>query len=62
MRARWVWEEQMAHNRTPMRSVERDDTFWVGTPEHVAQEMIQRKALGFNAFIAELAARFVDRA
>jgi alkanesulfonate monooxygenase SsuD/methylene tetrahydromethanopterin reductase-like flavin-dependent oxidoreductase (luciferase family) len=56
--ARRVWEAQMANNRTPMSEVLDDDTFWVGTPEQVAQEMIQRKALGFDTFIAELAAPF----
>ncbi len=58
--ARRLWEAQMAHNRTPMADVENDDTFWVGTPEQVAQEMIDRKALGFGTFIAELAAPFDD--
>jgi alkanesulfonate monooxygenase SsuD/methylene tetrahydromethanopterin reductase-like flavin-dependent oxidoreductase (luciferase family) len=58
--ARRVWEAQMAHNRTPMADVEDDDTFWVGTPEQVAQAMIDRKALGFDTFIAELAAPFDD--
>jgi alkanesulfonate monooxygenase SsuD/methylene tetrahydromethanopterin reductase-like flavin-dependent oxidoreductase (luciferase family) len=58
--ARRVWEVQMAHNRTPMADVLDDDTFWVGTPEQVATEMVSRKALGFHAFIAELAAPFDD--
>ncbi len=58
--ARRLWEAQMAHNKTPMADVESDDTFWVGTPEQVAQEMIERKALGFGTFIAELAAPFDD--
>ncbi len=58
--ARQLWESQMAHNRTPMADVENDATFWVGTPEQVAQEMIDRKALGFDTFIAELAAPFDD--
>jgi alkanesulfonate monooxygenase SsuD/methylene tetrahydromethanopterin reductase-like flavin-dependent oxidoreductase (luciferase family) len=58
--ARKLWESQMAQNRTPMADVENDDTFWVGTPEQVAQEMIDRKALGFGTFIAELAAPFDD--
>ena len=58
--ARAVWEAQMAHNRTPMAKVEDDDTFWVGTPEQVAKEMIDRKALGFHTYIAELAAPFDD--
>ncbi|MGH2446128.1 MAG: LLM class flavin-dependent oxidoreductase [Candidatus Limnocylindria bacterium] len=58
--ARAVWEAQMAHNRTPMADVETDDTFWVGTPEQVAQEMIDRRELGFTTFIGELAAPFDD--
>ena len=58
--ARRVWEAQMKHNRTPMADVEDDDTFWVGTPEQVAQQMIDRKALGFGTFIGELAAPFDD--
>ncbi len=58
--ARRVWEAQMAHNRTPMEDVLDDDTFWVGTPEMVASMMIERKALGFHTFIAEVAAPFDD--
>jgi alkanesulfonate monooxygenase SsuD/methylene tetrahydromethanopterin reductase-like flavin-dependent oxidoreductase (luciferase family) len=56
--ARAAWEAQMAHNRTPMSDVEDDDTFWVGTPELVAERMAERKALGFHTFIAELAAPY----
>ncbi len=58
--ARRVWEAQMEHNRTPMREVEDDDTFWVGTPEQVAEEMRRRKALGFHTFLAEMAAPYDD--
>lgn len=58
--ARRLWEAQMEHNRTPMSDVADDATFWVGTPEQVAQEMIDRKALGFSTFIGELAAPFDD--
>ncbi|HEX5578413.1 MAG TPA: LLM class flavin-dependent oxidoreductase [Candidatus Limnocylindria bacterium] len=56
--ARRVWEAQMAHNRTPMSDVEDDDTFWVGTPDEVAAEMRVRRELGFNTFIAEMAAPY----
>jgi len=56
--ARRVWEAQMAHNRTPMADVLDDDTFWVGTPALVAEAMLERKALGFHTFIAEVAAPF----
>lgn len=58
--ARRVWESQMAHNRTPMADVERDDTFWVGTPELVAERMIERRQLGFTTFLAEMAAPYDD--
>jgi alkanesulfonate monooxygenase SsuD/methylene tetrahydromethanopterin reductase-like flavin-dependent oxidoreductase (luciferase family) len=53
-----VWEAQMEHNRTPMADVLDDDTFWVGTPELVAERMAERKALGFSTFLAEMAAPF----
>lgn len=56
--ARALWEAQMAHNRTPMTDVLDDSTFWVGTPEQVAEKMTERKALGFHTFIGELAAPF----
>ncbi|MBA3779767.1 MAG: LLM class flavin-dependent oxidoreductase [Chloroflexi bacterium] len=56
--ARRVWEAQVAHNRTPMANVANDDTFWVGTPEQVAQEMRSRREIGFDTFIAEMAAPY----
>jgi alkanesulfonate monooxygenase SsuD/methylene tetrahydromethanopterin reductase-like flavin-dependent oxidoreductase (luciferase family) len=58
--ARRVWEAQMAHNRTPMSDVIDDDTFWVGTPELIAERMAERKAIGFHTFLAEMAAPFDD--
>jgi alkanesulfonate monooxygenase SsuD/methylene tetrahydromethanopterin reductase-like flavin-dependent oxidoreductase (luciferase family) len=58
--ARRVWEAQMAHNRTPMDDVLDDSTFWVGTPQLIAERMLERKALGFHTFLAELAAPFDD--
>ncbi len=58
--ARRLWESQMAHNRTPMSDVADDDTFWVGTPEQVAERMIERRELGFDTFLAEMAAPFDD--
>jgi alkanesulfonate monooxygenase SsuD/methylene tetrahydromethanopterin reductase-like flavin-dependent oxidoreductase (luciferase family) len=56
--AQRLWEAQMAHNRTPMADVIDDDTFWVGPPDLIAEHMAARKALGFNTFIAELAAPY----
>ncbi len=55
-----LWAQQMAHNRTPMADVADDDTFWVGTAELIAERMAERKALGFNTFLAELAAPYDD--
>lgn len=54
--ARRAWEAQMALNRTPMEEVLDDDTFWIGTPDQIAERMRETRALGFDTFIAELAA------
>jgi len=56
--ARRVWEGQMANNHLPMSEAEQDDSFWVGTPEQIAEMMVKRRALGFHTFIAEMAAPF----
>jgi alkanesulfonate monooxygenase SsuD/methylene tetrahydromethanopterin reductase-like flavin-dependent oxidoreductase (luciferase family) len=58
--ARRVWEAQMTHNRTPISEAEQDDSFWYGTPEQIAEGMIERSALGFHTFIAEMPAPFDD--
>jgi len=58
--ARRVWEAQMAANRTPMSEVLDDDTFWVGTPDFVAEQMAARVALGFHTWIAECAFPYDD--
>jgi len=50
----------MANNRTPLAEVADDDTFWVGTPELIAERMTERKALGFHTFLAEMAAPYDD--
>ena len=56
--ARRAWEAQMAHNRTPMSEVEDDETFWAGTPEQISELMIARRQIGFDTFIAEMAAPY----
>jgi alkanesulfonate monooxygenase SsuD/methylene tetrahydromethanopterin reductase-like flavin-dependent oxidoreductase (luciferase family) len=58
--ARRVWESQMDHNRTPMANVENDDTFWVGTPDQLAERMIACRDIGFTTFLAEMAAPYDD--
>ena len=56
--ARREWEVEMANSRTPMAKVINDDTFWVGTPELIAERMAERKALGFHTFLVEMAAPY----
>jgi alkanesulfonate monooxygenase SsuD/methylene tetrahydromethanopterin reductase-like flavin-dependent oxidoreductase (luciferase family) len=56
--ARRVWAATMEHNRTPMSDVADDETFWVGTPEQVAEKMRACKEIGFHTFIGEVAAPF----
>ncbi|MGQ0609011.1 MAG: LLM class flavin-dependent oxidoreductase [Chloroflexota bacterium] len=56
--ARRVWESQMEHNRTPMADVASDDTFWVGTPDQLAERMIACREIGFSTFLAEMAAPY----
>jgi len=56
--ARRVWEEHMTLNRTPMANVIDDDTFWVGTPEQIAETMVACRDIGFTTFLAEIAAPY----
>jgi alkanesulfonate monooxygenase SsuD/methylene tetrahydromethanopterin reductase-like flavin-dependent oxidoreductase (luciferase family) len=58
--ARTLFEAQMAHNRTPLSDVADDQTFWIGTPEQLAETMRAYRELGFHTFIGELAAPFDD--
>ena len=51
--ARRAWGEQMAANRTPMEDVSDDVTWFVGTPEQVAETMAGYLTIGFRAFISE---------
>ena len=56
--AQRVWESQMEHNRTPMSEVLDDETFWIDTPDGIAERMRACRELGFNTFIAEMAAPY----
>jgi alkanesulfonate monooxygenase SsuD/methylene tetrahydromethanopterin reductase-like flavin-dependent oxidoreductase (luciferase family) len=58
--ARRAWEAQMAYNQTPMHEVEDDDTFWIGTPDQIAERMVAARELGFHTFIAEMPAPYDD--
>jgi alkanesulfonate monooxygenase SsuD/methylene tetrahydromethanopterin reductase-like flavin-dependent oxidoreductase (luciferase family) len=48
-----VWQEAMAHNRTPMANVENDSTFWNGSPEELADRLRPYVQLGFRTVISE---------
>jgi hypothetical protein len=41
-----------------MAEVVDDDTFWIGTPEHIAGRMRACRDIGFDTFIAEMAAPY----
>jgi alkanesulfonate monooxygenase SsuD/methylene tetrahydromethanopterin reductase-like flavin-dependent oxidoreductase (luciferase family) len=56
--ARRAWAQTMASNLTPMAEVIANDSFWVGTPDLIAERMAERKTLGFHEFIGELAAPY----
>ncbi|HUG46936.1 MAG TPA: LLM class flavin-dependent oxidoreductase [Candidatus Limnocylindria bacterium] len=55
-----LWRRLMEHNQTPMSRVEADATFWVGTPEDVAEQWLAVRELGFRTAIAEIPAPFDD--
>lgn len=48
----------LEHNRTPLASVEGDDTFWTGSPERLAETMAAYLRIGFGTFIVELPAPY----
>jgi alkanesulfonate monooxygenase SsuD/methylene tetrahydromethanopterin reductase-like flavin-dependent oxidoreductase (luciferase family) len=53
-----VWQEHMAHNKTPMAEVADDDTFWNGTPEQLAERLVPYVKLGFRTAISEMPAPY----
>ena len=48
-----VWKAHMEHNRTPLADVEDDDTFWLGSPEQIADRLRPYVELGFGTVISE---------
>jgi alkanesulfonate monooxygenase SsuD/methylene tetrahydromethanopterin reductase-like flavin-dependent oxidoreductase (luciferase family) len=58
--AQRVWRDLMVVNKTPMANVENDVTFWPGTPEQIAERILEVKELGFNTAIAEIPAPYDD--
>jgi len=50
----------LRHNRTDETLPERDDTFWSGTSEMLAEKMLAYRKIGFHTFIVELPAPYDD--
>ncbi len=55
-----VLARQMEHNQTPTDRLDTDPTFWPGTPEQIAERLLEMRTLGFDTAIAELAAPYDD--
>jgi alkanesulfonate monooxygenase SsuD/methylene tetrahydromethanopterin reductase-like flavin-dependent oxidoreductase (luciferase family) len=53
-----VWQEHMAHNKTPLADVADDTTFWNGTPEQLAERFVPYVKLGFRTAISEMPAPY----
>jgi alkanesulfonate monooxygenase SsuD/methylene tetrahydromethanopterin reductase-like flavin-dependent oxidoreductase (luciferase family) len=53
-----VRQALLAHNRTPLSRVEGDVSFWTGSPEQIAETMLQYRRIGFHTFVTELAAPY----
>jgi alkanesulfonate monooxygenase SsuD/methylene tetrahydromethanopterin reductase-like flavin-dependent oxidoreductase (luciferase family) len=56
--AREVWAAQMVNNRCPEEDWDDPSELWLGPPEHIAEEIRSRRAVGFDTFIGMLAAPF----
>jgi alkanesulfonate monooxygenase SsuD/methylene tetrahydromethanopterin reductase-like flavin-dependent oxidoreductase (luciferase family) len=48
----------LERNQTPLERVEGDTSFWTGTPEQIAETMIDYVRIGFEHFIVELPAPY----
>ena len=50
----------MEQNRTPMANVDDDETFWVGSPEQIAERLLAYRQIGISTFIPEIPAPYDD--
>jgi alkanesulfonate monooxygenase SsuD/methylene tetrahydromethanopterin reductase-like flavin-dependent oxidoreductase (luciferase family) len=53
-----VYLDILAANRTPTSRMEGDVSVWTGAPEQIAETMLGYRRVGFDTFIAELAAPY----
>jgi alkanesulfonate monooxygenase SsuD/methylene tetrahydromethanopterin reductase-like flavin-dependent oxidoreductase (luciferase family) len=58
--ARRLLERTMEQNQTLVDDVADDDTFWVETPNQVAERLIEYKRIGVSTFIPEIPAPYDD--
>ena len=56
--AQRVYLELLEHNRTPVARMDGDVSVWVGTPEQIAETILEYRRVGFHTFVAELPAPY----
>jgi alkanesulfonate monooxygenase SsuD/methylene tetrahydromethanopterin reductase-like flavin-dependent oxidoreductase (luciferase family) len=56
--ARRKYEAIVAHNRIPAERLAGDITWWVGTPEHIAEMIRRYRSVGFHTFLCETPAPY----
>lgn len=56
--ARRAWTSLVEHNRISREEAEAETSFWVGTPESIAERMAEQAELGFRTFIPEIPAPY----
>ena len=56
--AELVLQEALAQNRTRRAGIAQDPSFWVGTPDQIAERMIALRDAGFTTFIAQVPAPY----
>ena len=56
--ARAAFLELLERNRTPASRMDGDVSVWVGTPEQIAETILEYRRVGFHTFVAELPAPY----
>jgi alkanesulfonate monooxygenase SsuD/methylene tetrahydromethanopterin reductase-like flavin-dependent oxidoreductase (luciferase family) len=56
--ARRALERMLEHNQTDTDLPDRDQTFWPGTPEQIAERLLEMRSLGFHTALSELPAPY----
>jgi alkanesulfonate monooxygenase SsuD/methylene tetrahydromethanopterin reductase-like flavin-dependent oxidoreductase (luciferase family) len=53
-----AWLDILAKNRTPTSRMEGDASVWTGTAQQIAETILSYRKVGFDTFVAELAAPY----